>query len=62
MHYHTIQINQPTRCSNFSSLSLDVYLQLSMFRASSRLSSGAQLEAATAVELLVMGMRMSKTC
>jgi hypothetical protein len=39
---HTIQINQPTRCNNFYSLSLDVYLQLNMFRASSRPSSGAQ--------------------
>ena len=32
----------PTRCKNFSSLLLDVYVQLSMFRASSRPSSGAQ--------------------
>jgi hypothetical protein len=48
--YHTkpnqtkpvIQINQPTRCKNFSSLLLDVYVQLNMFWASSRLSSGAQ--------------------
>jgi hypothetical protein len=31
-----IQINQPTRCNNFSSLLLDVCLQLNMFRASSR--------------------------
>ena len=37
-----IQINQPTRCNNFSSLSLDVHLQFNMFRASSRPSSGAQ--------------------
>jgi hypothetical protein len=35
------QINQPNRCNNFSSLPLDVYLQL-MFRAFSRSSSGAQ--------------------
>jgi len=42
VHHHTIQINQPTRCNNFSSLLLDVYLQLNMFRASSRPSSGAQ--------------------
>jgi hypothetical protein len=28
--------NQPTRCNNFSSLLLDVYVQLSVFRASSR--------------------------
>ena len=42
VHHHTIQINQPTRCKNFSSLSLDVYVRLNMFRASSRPSSGAQ--------------------
>ena len=42
MHYHTIQINQPTRCNNFSSLLLDVCVQLNMFRTSSRSSSGAQ--------------------
>jgi hypothetical protein len=36
------QINQPTRCNNFSSLSDDVYVQLNMFRAVSRPSSGAQ--------------------
>jgi hypothetical protein len=40
--FDTIQINQPTGCNNFSSLLLDVYLQLNMFRASSRPSSGAQ--------------------
>jgi hypothetical protein len=37
-----ITINQPTRCNNFSSLLLDVYVQLNIFRASSRPSSGAQ--------------------
>jgi len=42
VHHHTIQINQPTRYNNFSSLLLDVYVQLSMFWTSSRLSSGAQ--------------------
>jgi hypothetical protein len=38
------QINQPTRCNNFSSLLLDVYsyVRLNIFRASSRPSSGAQ--------------------
>jgi len=40
--YVPIQINQPTRCNNFSSLLLDIYVQLNMFRASSRPSSGAQ--------------------
>jgi hypothetical protein len=42
VHHHTIQINQLTRCNDLSSLLLDVYLQLNMFRASSRPSSGAQ--------------------
>jgi hypothetical protein len=42
LHHHTIQINQPTRCNNFSSLVLEVYVQLNMFRASSSPSSGAQ--------------------
>jgi len=37
-----IQINQPTRCYSFSGLLLDVYVQVNMFRASSRPSSGAQ--------------------
>jgi len=30
-----VQINQPTRCNNSSSMSLDVYVQLNMFRTSS---------------------------
>jgi len=34
MYYHTIQINQLTKCNCFTSLLLDVYLQLNMFRAS----------------------------
>jgi len=38
----SIQINHPTRCNNFSSLLLGVYLQLNMFWVSSRPSSGAQ--------------------
>jgi hypothetical protein len=37
-----VQINQPTRCNNFSSLLLDVYVRLNMFRVSPRPSSGAQ--------------------
>jgi hypothetical protein len=37
-----IHTNEPTRCNNFSSLLLDVCLQLNMFRASSRPSSEAQ--------------------
>ena len=42
MHANTaIQINQPTRCNSFTSLLLDVYLQLNMFRASPRPSSWA---------------------
>jgi hypothetical protein len=42
VHHHTIQINQQTRCNNFYSLLLGVYLQLNMFRASPRPSSRAQ--------------------
>jgi hypothetical protein len=41
MHHHAIQIIQPTRCNSFTSLFLDVYLRLNMFRASPRPSSGA---------------------
>jgi len=36
-----IQINQPTRCNSFTSLLLDVYVQLNMFRALPHPSSGA---------------------
>ena len=44
VHHHAFQINQPTRCNNFSSLLLDIYsyVQLNMFRSSSCPSSGAQ--------------------
>jgi len=44
VHHHIIQIIQSTRRNNFSSLLLDVYscVQLNLFRASSRPSSGAQ--------------------
>jgi len=31
MHHPTFQINQSTRCNNFSSLLLYVYVQLNMF-------------------------------
>jgi len=41
VHHHTIQINQPTRCNSFTSLLLDVYAWLDMFRAPLRPSSGA---------------------
>jgi len=41
VHHHTNQINQPTRCISFTSLLLDVYVWLNMFRASPRPSSGA---------------------
>jgi hypothetical protein len=36
-----IQINQPTKCNSFTSLLLDVYVWLNMFRAPLRPSSGA---------------------
>jgi hypothetical protein len=42
------QINQPTRCKKFSSLLLDVYIQLNMFWASSCPSSGATTTAVAA--------------
>jgi len=44
VHHHTFRINQPSRRNKFSSLLLDVYsyVQLNMFRASSRPSSGVQ--------------------
>jgi len=42
VHHHTNQPNKLTRCKNLSSLLLDVYVQLNMFRASSRPSSRAQ--------------------
>jgi len=41
VHYYTIQINQPTRCNSFTSLLLDVYVWLNMFRVPSRPWSGA---------------------
>jgi hypothetical protein len=44
----TIQINQPTRCSNFSSLFLEVCLQLNLFQASSCPSSGVPTTAVAA--------------
>jgi len=36
-----MQINQPTRCNSFTSLLLEVYVWLNMFRASPRPSSEA---------------------
>jgi hypothetical protein len=42
VHHHTIPINQPTRCNNFPSLLLDVYVRFNMIWASSRPPSGAQ--------------------
>ena len=41
MHHHTNQIYQPTRCNSFTSLLLDVYVWLNMFREPLRPSSGA---------------------
>jgi len=46
------QLNQPTRCSNFSSLLLVISIQLNMFRASSCPSSGATTTTVTASGLL----------
>ena len=41
MHLHMIPIFQPTGCNSFTSLLLDVYVGLIMFRASPRPSSEA---------------------
>jgi hypothetical protein len=41
VHYHTFQINQPTRCKSFTSLLLEVYVWLNMFRLPPRPWSGA---------------------
>ena len=41
VHHHKTQIIQPTRCNSFTSLLLDVYVWLDMFRAPFRPSSGA---------------------
>jgi hypothetical protein len=41
LHHHTIRIIQTTRCNSFTSLLLNVYVWLNMFRASPRPSSGA---------------------
>jgi hypothetical protein len=63
VHHHTIQINQPTRCKNFSSLLLDVYGQLNMFRESSRPSSGAQQQLdATISQVYYLTFMDSSTC
>jgi len=77
VHHHTIEINPPTRCNNFSSLLLEVYSRPN----SSAVGHGragwpdhdqqhcyhhaptVKPEAATAVvELLVMGVRTPETC
>jgi hypothetical protein len=42
VHYHTIQINSPNRYNDFSSLLLDVNLQLNIFAGVLTPSSGAQ--------------------
>jgi hypothetical protein len=39
--WYIIQINWPNRCSSFTSLLLDVYVSLNMFRAPPHPSSGA---------------------
>jgi hypothetical protein len=41
VHYHTIKMNQPTRCNSSTSLLLDIYVWLNMFPASPCPSSGA---------------------
>jgi hypothetical protein len=41
VRHHTLQINQPTRCNSFTSLLLDIYVQLNMFQLPPHPSSGA---------------------
>jgi hypothetical protein len=48
VHHHTIQINHQLDATISPVYYLDVYLQLNMFRASSRPSSGAATTAVTA--------------
>jgi hypothetical protein len=71
VHHHTIQIIQPTRCNNFTSLLLDAYVWHNMFRASPRPSSGAYTCTrslwfyrwrATAGALLVVVWQVCSTC
>jgi hypothetical protein len=71
---HGIKIIRPTRCNNFSSLLLDVYLQLNMFITGYNRpdhdqqhcyhhAPKAKPEAATAVvKLLMMGVRTPEIC
>jgi hypothetical protein len=64
-----IQINQPTRCNSFTSLLLDVYVWLNMFRAPPRPWSGAyncirslwfyRWKAAVAVLLVIVWQTMN---
>jgi len=42
VHHHKIQINHQIEAKNSPVYYPDIYLQLNMFRASSRPSSGAQ--------------------
>ena len=75
LYHHTIQIKSPTRCNNLSSLLLDVYFKLNMFRRgrAGRFDQDQQHcchhapkvkpEFATAVvELLMMDVRTPETC
>jgi hypothetical protein len=56
VHYHTIQINHPTRCRIFISLLLDVYVWLNMFREPLRPSSGAYNRTNNVVGLGLSGL------
>jgi len=64
VYIFTIQINQPTKCNNFSSLLLDVCIQLNMLLPDQdqqycyHQAPTVKPDAATAVvELLMMGVR-----
>ena len=64
-----IQINQPTGCNNFTSLLLDVYVWLNMFRVPLRPSSGGTTALGASgftychcCTLLMMGGEAPETC
>ena len=62
VHHHKTQIIQPTRCNSFTSLLLDVYVWLNMFRASPRPSSGAEHTTALGASGFTVGEKRLKRC
>ena len=77
MHHHTIQINYPTRCNNFTSLLLDVLCRSTCFGSlhahhqeltTALTASGFTLErggsslVGRGCKLLMMGVEAPETC